>query len=344
MKLGLNLGHLRGAGDLAKFEAVEEADRLGYGTVWVAEAYGSDAVSVLGYLAARTTSIGLGSAVLQIPARTPAMTAMTAATLDVLSQGRFRLGLGVSGPQVSEGWHGVDFAQPLSRTREYVEVVRMALAREPVSYRGKHHVLPRDGGRPIKLSVRPVSDGIPVYLAAMGPGNLRLAGAVADGWLGLFLSPGQVGERLKEIVEGRAEAGATLEGFDVVASMPVVFGDDVSACADKVRAHTALYVGGMGSREHNFYNALAARMGFAEAAAEVQELYLSGRQAEAAAALPLEFLDQTCLLGPLERVAERLQAFAQAGVTTLSMVEVEPGDTVNKVRMLAAAYELAGLT
>ena len=344
MKLGLNLGHLRGAGDLAKFEAVVEADRLGYGTVWVAEAYGSDAVSVLGYLAARTTSIGLGAAVLQIPARTPAMTAMTAATLDVLSQGRFSLGLGVSGPQVSEGWHGVDFAAPLSRTREYVEVVRMALAREPVSYRGKHHVLPRDGGRPIKLSVRPVRDRIAVYLAALGPGNLRLAGAVADGWLGLFLSPGHVGERLKEIASGRAEAGATLEGFDVVASMPVVFGDDVSACADKVRAHTALYVGGMGSREHNFYNALAARMGFATAAAEVQELYLSGRQAEAAAALPLEFLDQTCLLGPLERVAERLQAFAEAGVTTLSMVEVEPGDTVNKVRMLAAAYELAGLT
>jgi F420-dependent oxidoreductase-like protein len=343
MKLGLNLGHLRGAGDLAKFEAVEEADRLGYGTVWVAEAYGSDAVSVLGYLAARTTSIELGSAVLQIPARTPAMTAMTATTLDVLSQGRFRLGLGVSGPQVSEGWHGVDFAQPLSRTREYVEVVRMALAREPVSYRGKHHVLPRDGGRPIKLSVRPVSERIPVYLAAIGPGNLRLAGAVADGWLGLFLAPGHVGERLKEIAQGRAEAGTTLVGFDVVASMPVVFGDDVSACADKVRAHTALYVGGMGSREHNFYNALAARMGFATAAAEVQELYLSGRQAEAAAALPLEFLDQTCLLGPLERVAERLQAFAEAGVTTLSMVEVEPGDTVNKVRMLAAAYELAGL-
>jgi F420-dependent oxidoreductase-like protein len=344
MKLGLNLGHLRGAADLAKFEAVEEADRLGYGSVWVAEAYGSDAVSVLGYLAARTTSIGLGSAVLQIPARTPAMTAMTAATLDVLSQGRFRLGLGVSGPQVSEGWHGVDFAQPLSRTREYVEVVRMALAREPVSYRGKHHVLPRDGGRPIKLSVRPVSDRIPVYLAAIGPGNLRLTGAVADGWLGLFLSPGQVGDRLKELTEGRAEAGKTLEGFDVVASTPVVFGDDVSACADKVRAHTALYVGGMGSREHNFYNALAARMGFAAAAAEVQDLYLSGRQAEAAAALPLEFLDQTCLLGPLERVAERLQAFAEAGVTTLSMVEVEPSDTVNKVRMLAAAYELAGLT
>jgi F420-dependent oxidoreductase-like protein len=343
MKLGLSLGHLRGAADVAKFAAVEEADRLGYSVVWASEAYGSDVVSVLGYLAARTSSIGLGSAVMQIPGRTPAMTAMTAATLDVLSGGRFRLGVGVSGPQVSEGWHGVDFAEPLSRTKEYVEIVRMALARQPVEFSGRHFVLPRAGGRPIKLSVHPVSDRIPVYLAAIGPKNLQLAGEIADGWLGLFVSPDHVADQLAEIGKGRAAAGVTMSGFDVTASVPVVFGDDVEACADKARGHAALYVGGMGSRAQNFYNAVAVRMGFEAAAKEVQDLYLGGEQQAAAAAIPFEFLDQTTLLGPVERVAERMHAFADAGVTTLALVEVEPGDSREKVQLLAKAYEKSGL-
>jgi F420-dependent oxidoreductase-like protein len=344
MKLGLSVGHLRGVADVTKFAAVTEADRLGYSVVWASEAYGSDVVSVLGYLAARTSSIDLGSAVMQIPGRTPAMTAMTAATLDVLSNGRFRCGLGVSGPQVSEGWHGVDFAEPLSRTREYVEVVRMALGRQAVEYRGRHFTLPRDGGRPIKLSVHPETERIPIYLAAIGPKNLELAGEIADGWLGLFVSPDHIGEQLAQIGKGRAAAGSTMSGFDVTASVPVVFGDDVAACADKARNHAALYVGGMGSRAQNFYNALAIRMGFEAAAKEVQDLYLGGEQRAAAAALPLEFLDQTALLGPVERVAERLRAYADAGVTTLAMVEVEPGDSTEKVRLLAQAYEKSGLS
>jgi F420-dependent oxidoreductase-like protein len=344
MKLGLGVGHLRGVADVAKLAAVIEADRLGYSVVWASEAYGSDVVSVLGYLAARTSSIDLGSAVMQIPGRTPAMTAMTAATLDVLSGGRFRCGLGVSGPQVSEGWHGVDFAEPLSRTREYVAIVRMALGRQAVEFSGRHFTLPREGGRPIKLSVHPESERIPIYLAAIGPKNVELAGEIADGWLGLFVSPEHVAEQLAQLATGRAATGTTLSAFDVTASVPVVFGDDVEACADKVRNHAALYVGGMGSRAQNFYNALAVRMGFEAAAQEVQNLYLGGEQRAAAAALPLEFLDQTALLGPVERVAERLHAFAEAGVTTLAMVEVEAGDSTEKVRLMAQAYEKSGLS
>jgi F420-dependent oxidoreductase-like protein len=307
--------------DADNLALAREADSLGYSVVWAAEAYGSDAATVLAYLAAQTHHMDIGSAVFQIPARTPAMTAMTAATLDNLSGGRFRLGLGVSGPQVSEGWHGVRFDKPLARTREYVDIVRMALARQRVRYDGEHYVLPLpDGpGKPLTLTVHPNREHIPIYLAAVGPRNVELAGELADGWLAIFFAPSASDEQLEHLRTGRAKIGKDLAGFDVVASAPLLIGDDVAACADVIRPYAALYVGGMGSRKQNFYNALATRMGYEQAAAEVQNRYLSRDYEGAAVAVPLEFIDATSLLGPVSRVAERMAAMAEAGVTTLSV-------------------------
>jgi F420-dependent oxidoreductase-like protein len=326
LRLGLSLGYWGTANDGDHLALAQEADRLGYSVAWAAEAYGSDAVTVLTWVAAQTRRMDVGSAVLQIPARTPAMTAMTAATLDTLSGGRFRLGLGVSGPQVSEGWHGVRFDHPLARTREYVDVVRMALRRETVRYDGEHFRLPLpDGpGKAIKLTVHPVRGEIPVYLAAVGPKNLELTGRVADGWLGIFFSPEHAAVSLQPLRAGRSAGGRAkgddvMAGFDVVPTVPVVLGQDVERCADALRGYTALYVGGMGSREQNFYNALARRMGFEDAAEEVQGLFLDRRHREAAAAVPFELIDATALLGPRERVRDRLHAYAEAGVTTLSV-------------------------
>ncbi len=278
MRLGLNVGYwgMRGnsADDLA---VVLEAERLGFSVVWAAEAYGSDAVTVLAWLAAKTSTIDVGSAVLQIPARTPTMTAMTAATLDTLSEGRFRLGLGVSGPQVSEGWHGVRFAKPLARTREYIEIVNLALSRERVRYSGNTYQLPLpDGpGKALHLMLHPVREHIPIYLAAIGPKNLELAGELADGWQPVFFSPEYGESHLALIAAGRAKAGKDLGGFDISATVPLVVGDDPETCAEPVRPYGALYIGGMGSREQNFYNALAVRMGYEEAAERVQDLYLA---------------------------------------------------------------------
>ena len=323
VRLGLNLGYQTSVtrpGD--QLALAREAERLGYAVVWAAEAYGSDAPGVLAWLAAQTTRIDLGSAVMQIPARSAAATAMTAATLDTLSGGRFRLGLGVSGPQVSEGWHGVPFAHPLARTREYVDVVRLALARKPVRYAGTHLRLPLpDGpGKALRLSIRPPRPRIPLYLAAVGPRNLELAGEIADGWLAVFFDPEFAGEQLAAVAAGRARAGLDLAGFDVVPSVPVAVGPDVDACADLVRPHAALYVGGMGTRRQNFYHRLAVRMGFGAAADRVQEHYLAGRHRDAAAAVPRDFIDRTSLLGPPERITARLREFAAAGVTTLSVL------------------------
>lgn len=343
MRLGLNLGYWGGRGDFAAQQALAlHAERLAFDSCWVAEAYGSDAATVLGGLAATTSRIGLGSAVFQLPARTPAMTAMTAATLDVMSDGRFRLGLGVSGPQVSEGWHGVRFDRPLARTREYVDVLRLALARERVSYRGAHLQLPLpDGpGKALRLTVTPVQERLPIYLAAVGPRNLELTGEIADGWLGLFFAPDQAGLALDPIRRGRAsallgrgpdaaQAGASaaadlLAGFDVCVSVPVAVDDDVAAAADRMRAHYALYIGGMGSRDKNFYHATATRLGFGDAADRVQELFLARRHREAADAVPLDLIDATALIGPSARLATRMQRFADAGVTTLAVTSFPP--------------------
>ncbi|MGA9148133.1 MAG: LLM class F420-dependent oxidoreductase, partial [Candidatus Nanopelagicales bacterium] len=294
-----------------------------------------------------TEQIDIGSAVFQIPARTPAMTAMTAATLDTLSGGRFRLGLGVSGPQVSEGWHGVRFAKPLTRTREYVEIVKLALSRQKVKYDGEFFTLPLpDGpGKALTLTVHPVREQIPFYLAAIGPKNLELAGELFDGWLAIFFSPEFSGELKASIGAGRAKVGKTLDGFDIVPTVPVVIGDDVAACADPLRAYSALYIGGMGSRDKNFYNQLVSRMGYETAAAEIQDLYLDRKQAEAMAAVPLDFIDKTSLIGPPERIKERLAAYDDAGVSTLTIASYA-GDLetrLSTVRQMAELVDQAGL-
>ena len=347
MRLGLNLGYWGAGNDAANLALAREADRLGFAAVWAAEAWGSDAVSVLSWLAAHTERVDVGSAIMQIPARTPAMTAMTAATLDALSGGRFRLGLGVSGPQVSEGWHGVRFDKPLGRTREYVDIVRMALRRETVRYSGKHYRLPLpDGpGKALKLIVHPVRARIPVYLAAVGPRNVELAGEIADGWLALFFSPRHGPELLAPAGAGRAKAGLPLAGFDIVPTVPLSVGPDLEACAEPVRDYAALYVGGMGSREQNFYNQVARRMGFEAEAAEIQDLYLAGDHRRAAAAVPFGLVDQTSLLGPPERISDRLRAFADAGVTTLSVAPygATREERVASLRVVAEAADRAGV-
>ena len=348
MRLGLSLGYQTAWSTPADHLALaQEAERLGFSVVWAAEAYGSDSPSMLAWMAGQTSRIDLGSAVMQIPGRTPAMTVMTAATIDALSGGRFRLGLGVSGPQVSEGWHGVRFGKPLARTREYVDIVKLAVGRESVAYDGTHYTLPLpDGpGKALRLGFHPPRKHIPIYLAAVGPKNLELAGEIADGWLAIFYAPEFAAEQLALLSAGRAKAGKDLTGFDVVPSVPLVVGDDVASCAELVRWYAALYVGGMGSREQNFYNQLATRMGYGDAAREVQDLYLAKRHRDAAAAVPLEFIDRTSLLGPLERIAERMREYAAAGVTTLSITlfaaDAESG--VQTLRTCAEALDLAGV-
>ncbi|WP_163506071.1 LLM class F420-dependent oxidoreductase [Fodinicola acaciae] len=347
MRLAVNLGYWGAGNDAGNLALAREADRLGYAVAWAAEAYGSDVPTVLSWVAAQTTRIDVGAAVMQIPARTPAATAMTAATLDTLSGGRFRLGLGVSGPQVSEGWHGVRFDHPLGRTREYVDIVRLALSRKRVAYDGRHYQLPLpDGpGKALQLTVHGARTEIPVYIASVGPKNLELTGEIADGWLAIFFAPDFAPEPLGQVRAGREKAGKTMEGFDVSASVALSIGDDIEACAEPVRPYPALYIGGMGSREKNFYNQLAVRMGYGEAAAKIQDLFLDRKYREAAAAVPLEFIDSTSLLGPKERIAEKMQAYAQIGVTTLN---VSPAGNdmdvkIAALRTAAEALDLAGV-
>jgi F420-dependent oxidoreductase-like protein len=346
VRLGLNLGYWGAGNDADNLALAREADRLGYSVAWAAEAYGSDAATVLAWVAAQTERIDIGSAIFQIPARTPAMTAMTAATLDTLSGGRFRLGLGVSGPQVSEGWHGVRFDHPLARTREYVEIVNLALSRKPVEYAGDHWTLPLpDGpGKALRLTVHPVREHVPVYLASVGPKNLELTGEIADGWLAIFFSPEHAAQSLDAVRAGRRRAGRgtvddALAGFDVVPTVPVVIDDDVERAAMPVRPYAALYVGGMGSRQQNFYNALAVRMGYEREAREVQDLFLDRKHRDAAMAVPLSFIDQTSLIGPRDRIRDRLGAYADAGVTTLS-ISVYHGDLDSRLATLRTMAEL----
>jgi F420-dependent oxidoreductase-like protein len=348
MRLGLNLGYLVGAEDPhGQLRLTQHAEALGFDVVWAAEAYGSDSPTVLAWLAGQTSTIGVGSAVMQIPARSPAMTAMTAASLDLLSGGRFRLGLGVSGPQVSEGWHGVRFDKPLARTREYLAVLELALARRTVAYEGSHYRLPLpDGpGKPLKLTIAPLREHVPTYLAAVGPRNLELAGELTDGWLAVFYAPDFAAEQLAAIAAGRAKAGRGLEGFDVVPTFPLVVDADPRAAADPVRGYAALYLGGMGSRTQNFYNALAVRMGYGAAAAAVQDLFLDRRQRDAMAAVPYEFLDATSLLGDRDRITERLQVLAASGVTTCSVVPYGSSveEKLHALTVVAEALDAAGI-
>ncbi|MEW2546464.1 LLM class F420-dependent oxidoreductase [Streptomyces sp. NPDC047002] len=348
MRLGINLGYWGAGMDGDNLAVAQEADRLGYDVCWAAEAYGSDAPTVLSWVAARTESIDVGSAIMQIPARQPTMTAMTAATLDSLSGGRFRLGLGVSGPQVSEGWYGVAFDKPLARTREYVEIVRAAMSRERVSHEGEHWTLPLPGGpgKPLKLTVHPQRPHIPLYIAAIGPKNLEQTGEIADGALLIFPAAEHLEETaLAPLRAGREKAGLTMDGFDVCPTVPLATGDDVPALADQFRPYTALYVGGMGSRKQNFYNRLAGRMGYEKEAAEIQDKYLAGDKAGAAAAVPHDLIDSTTLLGPVARVADRMQAYAAVGVTTLTLAPagLTLDERVASLRAGAEALERAGL-
>jgi F420-dependent oxidoreductase-like protein len=320
VKLGVHIGYWSpGIGPAEQLALAREAERLGYDSVWTAEAYGSDAATVLGWVAGQTSRVRIGAAVFQMPARSPAMTAMTAATLDRLSCGRMMLGLGSSGPQVAEGWHGQRFGRQLQRTREYVEVVRIALARRRVEFHGDTIELPLpDGpGKALKLTIAPVQERIPIYLAAIGPRNTALAGEIADGWIPILLSPEHLPELRGRLEEGAARAERSLDGFDVAPMVSVLVSGDLDRARDAMRPHLALYVGGMGSRERNFYNDLVRRYGFEDVAREVQDHYLAGRQRDAMAALTGELIDAVTLCGPPDRVRDRLRIFREAGVGTL---------------------------
>src|SRR5450755_4548045 len=319
MRLGVHVGYWGlGMGPRDQLQVVQEAERLGYDSVWAAEAYGSDAATVLAWLAAGTSKIKLGSAIFQMPGRTPALTAMTAATIDELSGGRMVLGIGSSGPQVAEGWHGQRFARQLQRTREYVEVVRLALARERVEYHGETIQLPLpDGpGKALKLTIAPVQERIPIYLAAIGPKNTALAGEIADGWIPTFFSPEHVADFRALLEEGAARSERSLEGFDIAPTVNAYVSDDREAARDLMRPVLALYIGGMGSRDQNFYNQLVRRYGFEAAAQEVQDLYLEGKRTQAGEAIPDELIDTVSLCGPGDVVRDRLAAFRDAGVGT----------------------------
>ena len=325
MKLGVNLGYAPpGTNPVELVPIVQMAEGLGYDSAWAAEAWGTDAVSVLAWLGASTTRIKIGSAIMQIPGRTPANAAMTAATLDLMSEGRFILGLGTSGPQVVEGWHGQPWGKPLVKTREYVEIVRTALRREVVEHHGEHYRIPYDGpdatglGKPLKLMLRPLRADIPIYLAAMAPKNVALAAEIADGWLPLFVDPDRFGDAF-----GASLAGAR-EGFDIAATVNVLVGDDVQALRDSLKPYFALYVGGMGAKGKNFYNALVRRYGWEAEAERIQELYLGGKQREAIAAVPDELVDAVSLIGPKERIRDRLEAWRETPVTTLIVGSPQP--------------------
>jgi F420-dependent oxidoreductase-like protein len=322
MRLGLHIGYW-GLGMTAEQQLalVREAESLGYDSAWTAEAYGSDAATILGWLAQATDRIKLGSAIFQIPGRSAAMTAMTAATLDQLSGGRFVLGLGTSGPQVAEGWHGQRFGKQLQRTREYVAVVRKALARERLEFHGETLELPLpDGpGKALKLTIGPVQDRIPIYLAAVGPKNTALAAEIADGFMPFIFSPEHVGAVRPLLEEGFARAGngKGFADFDIAPNTSVCISDDLEGARDAMRPLLARYIGGMGSRERNFYNRTVQAYGFADAAREIQDHYLAGRRDEAMAALPDELIDLVTLCGPADRVRDRLRALEAAGVGTL---------------------------
>ncbi len=325
MRLGLSVGY-SGVVFESNLDLVQEADRLGYDSVWVAEAYGSDAVTMLSWYGASTEQIRLGAGIFQMPARTPAMTAMTAVTLSELSGGRFLLGLGLSGPQVVEGWHGRPYGKPLGKTREYIEIVRKIIDREErVAHDGEHYQLPYTGpgstglGQSLRLTVKPTHE-IPIYLASIGPKNVALTAELTDGWLPVWYSP----QHALEVFRPHLEAGFAAAGdpgkskrFDVAPSVPAVVTDDADQARWGVRHHLALYVGGMGARGKNFYFDLACRYGYEEQATRIQDLYLDGKRAEAMAEIPDEMVDAVALVGSKEQIRDRLEVWKESGVTTL---------------------------
>ncbi|HEX6386858.1 MAG TPA: LLM class F420-dependent oxidoreductase [Anaerolineae bacterium] len=343
MRLGLMLGYAGRRIELP-VELVQEADRLGVYAVWAAEAYGSDAVTPIAWLGALTQNIRLGTAIMQMPGRTPANAAMTAMTLNQLSGGRFLMGLGLSGPQVVEGWHGISYARPLSRTREYVAILRAIFRRrERLTYDGKVYQIPYQGedatglGKPLKSTLEAQPD-IPIYLAAIGPKNVELAAEIADGWLPIFFSPEKYDEIYRPHVEAgltRAGNGKSIDDFDIAPTVSVVVNDNLEIGYNMLRPMLALYIGGMGAKGKNFYNDLAVRYGYEAEATEIQELYLSGRQGEAMMKVPAALIDEVALVGPKERIRERLARWRNTPVTTLNL-------TVFDVEALRTMVELVG--
>jgi F420-dependent oxidoreductase-like protein len=328
MKLGYSIGYWPPTGPPpGASEAIVEADRLGFDSLWTAEAYGSDALTPLAWWGAQTQRLRLGTAIAQISARTPAATAMAAITMDHLSNGRFVLGLGVSGPQVVEGWYGQRFAKPLARTREYIAILRAIWARqEPVVFEGEHYQLPLPGselGKPLKSIVRPLREDIPIYLAAEGPKNIALAAELCEGWLALFYSP--------HSADLYADALANADDdFEVVATVPLIVHDDVEAAADMIRPMYALYFGGMGARNVNFHANVPIRMGYGDTVTRIQDAYLNGRKDEAAAAVPTELIEQLALIGPADKIRADLDAWRESRVDTLLI-----GGGVEQVRQAA---------
>ena len=335
MRLGMNLGYQDWGNNLAgAVTMAQEAEHLGFHSVWTAEAYGTDAITPLTWMMAHTETIHFGPAIMQMPARTPAMTAMTAATLDMMSGGRFLLGLGLSGPQVVEGWHGHPYGKPLTKTREYVDVVRQVLRREgPLEHHGEHYDIPYRGsdatglGKALKLIVHPRRADIPIYLAAIGPKNVALAAEIADGWLPIFFSP----EKYETTYADSLRSGFATAGndkgpahFDIAPTVTVIVGNDVEMLRGFVKPMVALYVGGMGARGRNFYNDLACRMGYEGPAKEIQDLYLGGKKGEATALVPDELVDEIALIGPKERIADRIEAWHDSEVTTLIVAAQQP--------------------
>ncbi|SFP84133.1 LLM class flavin-dependent oxidoreductase [Amycolatopsis rubida] len=335
MRLGVSVSYLKAVA-LAR-----EAERLGYDFVLVPEGFRSDAPTVLGLIAGATERIGLVSGVMQLPARSPGVTALTAATLDSLTGGRFSLGLGVSNPDTSEGWYGTRFDQPLARMREYVEIVRMALRRETVRYNGEHFRLPPTAraGEPLRIFAEPSGKGVPILQAAVGPASMRLCGEISDGWIGVFRTPEQLPAVLSELLAGRRRAGNDLKSFEVLLTLPIGVGEPRDA-ARPVAAYLAHFLG-MGDRETNLYQGIAARLGFEEEAGQVRDRYRSGDREGAAAAVPLEFIDQIALLGPVPRIARRMRAYAEAGVTALSVTPFDAAVDEQRAAVRAAATAFA---
>lgn len=337
MRIGVNVGHFAGAPPADLAARLQEIDALGFASVWFAEAYGSDVFTPLGFAAALTSRVRLGTAVAQVPARTPAATAMAAMTLDHLSGGRVVLGVGASGPQVSEGWHGVPYARPLARTREYVAVVRQVLGREaPVRHDGEYFPLPSPGselGKPLRSTLHPYRPSLPVLLGAEGPRNVALSAEIGDGWLAMFFAPAFDASYRASLEEGFARRGGRPEGFEVVATVPVVVDDDVERAADRLRPELALYMGGMGARGANFHHDVFVRMGYGDVAARVQELYLDRRRDEAAAAIPTELVEQVSLIGPASRVRRELDRWDGTVVDEVA-VQGLPDDLAAVARLL----------
>ncbi|WP_375500630.1 LLM class F420-dependent oxidoreductase [uncultured Jatrophihabitans sp.] len=325
MALGLSLGYWGREQPAGQAAAVALAEELGFDSVWTAEAYGSDALTPLAWLGAGTTSVRLGTSIVQMSARTPAATAMAAMTLDHLSGGRFVLGIGASGPQVVEGWYGEPYPKPLARTREYVAILRQAFRREKVDIDGQHYQVPLQGGAGLGKSLRstlhPVRPDIPIMLAAEGPKNVALAAEIADGWLPLFYSPHDDAHYRAALAEGRArpEVHTRAEDFEVVCPVTVQVDDDVEAAADRVRPQLALYIGGMGAQGANFHYEVFARMGYEAECARIQELYLAGQKDAAIAAVPLSLVEKVALIGPQAKIADDLAAWRESLVTTMAI-------------------------